>query len=68
MQAAEQVLQRAQNTKHQEHLHIHVTSDDEMTPREEQAIEARIDEINDEDKQYTTEEVAEALDIDLDDE
>ena len=39
-----------------------------MTPREEQIIDDRIDEINDEDQQYTTEEVAEALDIDLDDE
>jgi hypothetical protein len=45
-----------------------VTSDDDMTPREEQIIDDRIDEINDEDQQYTTEEVAEALDIDLDDE
>lgn len=39
-----------------------------MTPHEEQIIDDRIDEINDEDKQYTTEEVAEHLDIDLDDE
>ena len=45
-----------------------MTSDDDMTPREEQIIDDRIDEINDEDQQYTTEEVAEALDIDLDDE
>ena len=67
-QAAEQVLQRAQNTKPQERLHFHVTSDNEITPREEQIIDDRIDEINDEDKQYTTEEVAEHLDIDLDDE
>ncbi|SIS07900.1 hypothetical protein [Natronorubrum thiooxidans] len=43
-------------------------SDDEMTPREEQAIDDRIEEINNDEKQYTTEEVAQSLDIDLDDE
>ena len=40
--------------------------DGEMTEREAEIIEERIDEIEDEDKHYTTEEAAEELGIDLD--
>jgi hypothetical protein len=39
---------------------------DEMTPAEECAIEKRMDEIEDEDKRSSTEDVAEELAIDLD--
>lgn len=40
--------------------------DGEMTECEREAIDSRIDEIEDDDRQYSTEEVAEELGIDLD--
>lgn len=40
--------------------------DDEMTEREREVIDERIDELEDDDRRYTTEEAADALDIDLD--
>ncbi|NHN60465.1 MULTISPECIES: hypothetical protein [Halorussus] len=43
-----------------------MTSDNEMTVREEQVIEEQFDEIRDEDTRYTTDEVANHLGIDLD--
>jgi len=43
------------------------TVDDEMTEREREVIDDRIEELEDADKRYSTEEAAEAPDIDLDD-
>lgn len=43
-----------------------VLPDDEITPREREAIDERIEAIEDESRRYSTEEVADALGIDLD--
>jgi len=41
--------------------------DDEMTERETEAIDERIEEVEDESRRYSTEEVSEDLGVDLDD-
>ncbi|MDS0277362.1 DUF433 domain-containing protein [Halomicroarcula sp. S1AR25-4] len=43
-----------------------MAGDEGMTEREEAAIDDRLDEVEDDDRQYSTEEVAEELGIDLD--